>query len=662
MRRNLIASPAFGLLLLVWIGSSGCRSPAGVDRVGWERTFRELGVDAIEDGEPSEASRAILDRHDLIDGFDGDPETALLELHSIACRERSIDHLFALSELSFLEARRTGGPGGRARYLACAAYAYLFLFDDGFRGPLEPLDPRVRLAADLYDAALTEAFRDEAGDVALRAGTHELPFGTLEIRVDPAGYERYAEVERLLPAADYRLRGLRVRNRVRGLGAALIAVAPLPPDQKTPIADRSSVKTYRPATAVLRLSSFPGPLERWTLSGTVEIHDPRVARAVEIAGGRVPLEADLSAPIARTLEGSRLWSFGLAGLLSGDVEGFIPGLYMIGPHAPGKVPIVLVHGTASSPARWADMMNSLVAFPALRERFEVWLFLYTTGNPIAYSASFLRDEIRRVVAELDPEGTDPDLKRMVVIGHSQGGLLARLAASDSGTIVWDQLLATGLDPERVSPEDRELLRKMAIFERVPSISRVVFVATPHGGSFLADRWYSRIGSALISIPGSLVTLGKDLLGADRTLSEELGSRIPTSLDNMSTRSKFVTTLRMIPLHPEVKVHSIVAVEGSGPVEEGNDGVVEYVSAHLPGTESESVVRSGHSCQSHPATVMEVRRILVEHLAEGETGPTLETEQAIETDAPRRGGVPRKRARLRRRSLRASTRARSLPRP
>jgi len=62
----------------------------------------------------------------------------------------------------------------------------------------------------------------------------------------------------------------------------------------------------------------------------------------------------------------------------------------------------------------------------------------------------------------------------------------------------------------------------------------------------------------------------------------------------------------------VAAHSIIAVKGHGPVEEGNDGVVEYKSAHIEGVESELVVRSPHSVQGHPDAIREVRRILLEH--------------------------------------------------
>jgi hypothetical protein len=41
--------------------------------------------------------------------------------------------------------------------------------------------------------------------------------------------------------------------------------------------------------------------------------------------------------------------------------------------------------------------------------------------------------------------------------------------------------------------------------------------------------------------------------------------------------------------------------------------VRYESAHIEGVASEKIVRSTHSTQSTPATILEVRRILYEHL-------------------------------------------------
>jgi hypothetical protein len=69
----------------------------------------------------------------------------------------------------------------------------------------------------------------------------------------------------------------------------------------------------------------------------------------------------------------------------------------------------------------------------------------------------------------------------------------------------------------------------------------------------------------------------------------------------------------MPVVPGVKTHTIIAIKGADKPPNGNDGVVEYKSARQDGVESEYIVRSPHSCQGHPLTIEEVRRILLEHL-------------------------------------------------
>jgi len=57
------------------------------------------------------------------------------------------------------------------------------------------------------------------------------------------------------------------------------------------------------------------------------------------------------------------------------------------------------------------------------------------------------------------------------------------------------------------------------------------------------------------------------------------------------------------------------VDDDAPLDHAGDGVVKYASAHVEGVESELIVRSPHSgMQAAPATIEEVRRILLEHSA------------------------------------------------
>ena len=85
---------------------------------------------------------------------------------------------------------------------------------------------------------------------------------------------------------------------------------------------------------------------------------------------------------------------------------------------------------------------------------------------------------------------------------------------------------------------------------------------------------------------------------------------------MRPGNRVVRTYSASPIAPGVTTHShsIIAVLGEGPVIGKTDGIVAYESAHLDGIESEKIVRSSHSCQAEPDTILEVRRILLEHVA------------------------------------------------
>jgi hypothetical protein len=83
---------------------------------------------------------------------------------------------------------------------------------------------------------------------------------------------------------------------------------------------------------------------------------------------------------------------------------------------------------------------------------------------------------------------------------------------------------------------------------------------------------------------------------------------------MREDNPFLQTLSALPIAPGITANSIIAVRGDGPPQDGNDGVVTYTSAHIDGVESELVVRSGHSAQKAPASIEEVRRILLLHTA------------------------------------------------
>jgi pimeloyl-ACP methyl ester carboxylesterase len=605
MRRTPLALAA---LLAV-----ACATPVGVRPVDDQRAHRALTANVLSEGEPSSFSKTQLLRLGLWELYRSDPGAALQGLRAGLGSPFEDSLLFALAELSFAEAQRSGS---RSLYLASAVYAYAFAFPESGEAP-DRFDARTRIAMDLYNQALALGLAGDApNSVELESGDRALPFGVLHIRLDEddlrwGGY-RFAGFTR---TSGFELRGLRNRYRLPGIGAPLAAaldVRDLPPDPKRSL--RIPPRMQVAVTALLEIRDPRRAAAEGVVDGQLRVFSDFTEPGVELGGQRVPLEYDPSGALAYQLDGAPIWEFELRGYLSGGYQAGSDGLYALAPYRPGRIPLVLVHGTASSPARWAELANEIRGDPTLSSRYQIWVFLYNTGNPILYSASRLRESLLGAVRELDPEGRDPALRRMVVIGHSQGGLLTRLVATDGGEVLWSEASKVPLDELDVKPETREFLRKLIYFQAVPHVRRVVFVATPHRGSFLAGQRLGALAAGLVTMPLRLAGVGADLLLNRDALSERsVTGRLPTSVDNMNPKSPFVTGLAKTWVAPGVHAHSIIAVDGDPPWSGKNDGVVAYDSAHVEGVESELVVRSTHSTQGVPATIEEVRRILRLHL-------------------------------------------------
>src|SRR5260370_4532502 len=183
---------------------------------------------------------------------------------------------------------------------------------------------------------------------------------------------------------------------------------------------------------------------------------------------------------------------------------------------------------------------------------------------------------------------------------------------DSGTRFWDNFTKVPFGQAELDPETRDLLARAMFVKPLPFVTRVIFIATPHRGSYLASNYLVKFGNKFVNLPGGLAKSAVQI--AKLREPSVLGTpfTIPTALDNMDASNPGLKSLAAMPIAPGVHAHSIIPVKGTGPVEDGNDGVVEYRSAHIDGAESELVVRSGHSTQATPETIEEGRRILYEH--------------------------------------------------
>jgi len=603
--------------LAIALIAPGCATPIGVRYVEPRVAYHSLTTNVLSAQRPSSFSARELMNLNQYERFNEDPEKALAEIHAGLAAKGDEDRVFALAELSFVYANDSGE---RSHYLASAVYAYAFLFPgkDGTRP--KGLDPRFRWAADIYNQALTRAaMLDDREYPVPRGGKFKLPFGEIVVEFNEAEliWEGF-RLKDFVPAADVEVRGLRNRYRIPGIGAPLSATTEPIDGAASKQSTRIPPRMRIPATAFLRLDDARGTLKSGKLRGKLEFYTPDAARSLNIEGVDVSIEYETTSALALTLEGAPIWDFEIAGFRSGDFaigaqKLLREGLFMVRPHRTGRVPVVLVHGTASSPARWAELVNELENDPRFLENYEIWLFMYNTGNPIADSAARLRAALLNVVADLDPEKKDPGLQQMVVIGHSQGGLLTKMMVIDPGTRFWDGVFKVPPDELDVRAETRDFLKNALIFKPLPFVRRVVFVATPHRGSYQALGFLGGLASWLIRLPGNLTRLGVEAATLqNRGLLRGPFTGIPTAITNMNPSNRFIQELASMPIIEGVTAHSIIAVQGDGPPEEGADGIVMYKSARIDGVASEKVVRSSHSTQGHPETIQEIKRILLEH--------------------------------------------------
>src|SRR5262249_51194915 len=133
------------------------------------------------------------------------------------------------------------------------------------------------------------------------------------------------------------------------------------------------------------------------------------------------------------------WRSEFSGFLNGNFfDRASAQLVGLEPYRSGLIPVVFIHGGPSS-GRRANLINDLQSDPDIHKSFQFRSFAYATGNPTSFSAEKLRETIEAALHTLDPQGKDQALQHIVLIGHSQGGLLAKWVSINSGSRLWEVL-------------------------------------------------------------------------------------------------------------------------------------------------------------------------------------------------------------------------------
>ncbi len=515
------------------------------------------------------------------------------------------DHLPAsglvLAEQHFAQARALDDAGQAAcvdHYYQAAALAW---------PALEGMSPSCRLAQprDLYHSAVTQMLSAAQRHGRWSPTTGLMVQGAGGLTPVPAVYHDFAwepgDFNELSPADSIETPGLIHRFQAPGVGVPLVVVRRAP--HVKPF--MQSVQSFA-ATVVLRPPTTP------STCFVLEFYNPLTTDALPVSAGNMPLARDISAPAAFPPRGNeRAWlvDFLLPASATRD-----DGLFMLEPYQPGKIPVVLVHGLLSDPLTWTNMVNELRANRELTERYQFWGFRYSTGTQFFASAALLRRQLCEIRTVYDVQSSDPALSEMVLVGHSMGGLLAKLQVTYSGDRLWTTLANRPPSEIVTPPQVRERLTEQLFFDPNPNIARVVFIGTPHKGSEDASRCIGRIGAALAETSTESQQQHAQLLRDNPgVFSLEFERRIPRSIDLLEPESSFLLATLGLPFRAGVQTHSICGVVERPLHPEPSDGVVPLTSARPMGACSEKLVASKHTELTRDSeAIAEVARILCQH--------------------------------------------------
>lgn len=525
----------------------------------------------------------------------------------------------ALAELQYLAADtvRSRDPQlAMELYLDACHDAWKYFSTPDANGlTADPADPDHRDTAETYNTSAEQLLRlirqhlhispDDSIRLPIsgRRLTLEIPSPSRQFSAESPGEFEFV--------SDYRVRNLRARHTTAGLGVPVI-INRTKQRLPEPLEKYYTSSMTFPGTLVF---SFPADVPR-PRDIRLQLYDPRESETMVAGDQLLPLETDISTPLARQLSNRDLSLLDTWALIRPDLAQQIEGLYMVQPYDPDRIPVLMIHGFWSSPMTWMEMFNDLQADPEIRRRYQFWFYLYPTGEPVAFSAARLRETLKQVRRECDPEMRNPKLDEMVVVGHSMGGILAHSLTIDSGESLWSAVSQQPLSRLKADPETRQALQQVFYFTANPSVDRIVTIASPYAGSTMSNRFTRWALGSIIWLPARTMKLSRVLFEHATAQSQEQLELPRTSIDSLLPKSAILRLVRGNPVPQTVHHHNIVAINRGRNAENWTDGVVTWKSAHLDNVDSERVIQAGHSqIVRSPETVREIRRILIEHLAE-----------------------------------------------
>lgn len=535
-------------------------------------------------------------------------------------QENHLEALHATSEISYLAAQnaRKNDPGlAMELCLDAARFSWMRITEVNENGAIpNPNSAAQRETVDIYNTSLQELLRLAKCSGSYRLGKPiQMPISGQVVNVEVPFPSEWISSEQLGEfdfVSNYELKNLRNRHTTQGIGVPIMV-------RRARSQSNSTLETYYadglslPVTVVARFE----PLS-WERSSeetiSLQLLDPRESDGIVVHNTLLPLESDLSTPLAWYLTDPKKKLLETFAFFRSDRAQKLEGLHMITPFDPDRIPVLMVHGIWSSPTTWMEMFNDLQSDPTIRDKYQFWFYQYPTGEPLTFAAANLRDRLKEMRVKCDPYGKNRKLDQTVVVGHSMGGLMAYLLTVDSEDKIWNGLSNLPVAEIKADERAHDQIKRVFFFESDRSVDRIVTIATPFNGSGYSNFFTRWLGGSLVSLPNTTSQLSQLIF---RQNNQRIWDRIfapRTSLDSLNKNSAVLRLVKNSTAAQAVKHHNVVGVNKGKSLKDWTDGVVRLRSASRSDVDTEVKVRSSHSAvQRHPETIAEVRRVLHEHL-------------------------------------------------
>jgi hypothetical protein len=560
----------------------------------------------------TQGTRDYLGKLDLLTAYQRDPASVIDELHRQSLAHGSpLSMRLSLLELCMDQAGLQEGNNADAAvglYLAAAQLS----FAEGLASS----------AVSDINAEVIAAYNHSAGRIALLlhdgefsrspAVSFEGPWQTYQLTSHTAGEGLIdpAQFDELHMAEYLKLKHFDIERIARpGLGAVIIAYLLADPERLKQDPFMSPLGMAEPINVTLQFSGDDGQV-------SIAYHDLRVVDEAVLGERSVPLATDLTTPLVFPFNYVEERNIAWKRMVRPERYLDLMRLFRFQPYRPDKIPVIFVHGLLSSEKVWLSSFNALNADPEVRKHYQLYVFAYPTGFPIGYNAAALRYRLQQFQQYYDPELGNPNMRKLVLIGHSMGGVLSDMQIRSSTDTLQKTFFKVPIaELAGVDDEQKTALQELLVFEASPLVTRAVFVAAPHRGSEDASGVRGTIGSALIKDPTEVV-LTKPIPQIEGLTAEGhmIASHPLNGIESLVPHSPALLAILDLPVRDGVQYHSIIGQKDARqPLQQSTDGTVPYWSSHLDDATSEAVVFDKHTpLAKNPGAVEELRRILYLH--------------------------------------------------